>query len=207
MSINEIKTLMGCSRSLFVKLHNIVVGNSADGTLLTPTSTRDASSHMTTGYESGVTLVFVAQFAHLGASRQSGSIRQSWIGYFHGLLLVALRLVMSIMVHLIFIIFHIRRMLVFTMSIVSRMSWHRLSLDLMLIEFSAHSCSTDSLVHRVASPVWRPLVNDRQTLQAMDVRTFNYKDCAADFEDVANSKRLKGTLFSFSTQSEPSSVR
>ena len=56
-----------CDRSLSVKFHDVVIWHAAHGTLGAPTGTLDARSDVPTRDESRVTLVLVAQLAHLDA--------------------------------------------------------------------------------------------------------------------------------------------
>ena len=66
-------------RSLAIELHDIVVWDSADWALSATSRTFYASCDVTAGNKSGITLVFVAELAHLGylpTSRCSAN----WLG-------------------------------------------------------------------------------------------------------------------------------
>ena len=55
--------------SLSVNLHDIVVGDPADGALVAPASTLNARCHVATRDESRIALVLVAEFAHFSLTR------------------------------------------------------------------------------------------------------------------------------------------
>lgn len=167
--------------SLFVKLHDIVIGHSADWTLFASARTFNTSCYMPTRNKGRIAISLVTQFAHLSVS-SACSKRLRNLRYPMVLLLLLLN-------RLTFVFFFFKHKFISCSSYLAILG---ICIDVNLVV---------SICPSALCNVLYPLVNYWHVFQVVDVATFDHEDCASDLQNIANFQRMEIALLTFSAKS------